>query len=159
MSCRCVAVGLSLLGVFCLAPERAECSDHRAPLQLRLASSVPVHLSLAATTRPATSRQAGPAARLGHPKFVQAEPSLRQQAMQSLLAGTDQAEEESLGRTDQVGPSFRFQRQGSSARDLSRSYKNMCDSVSTKLWDEPNGRRIRFDIAGKPGVAMEIPLR
>ena len=35
----------------------------------------------------------------------------------------------------------------------------MCDNVSAKLWDDPDGKRVRFDIAGKPGVGVEIPLR
>ena len=90
------------------------------------------------------------------PRFQQAPPSLSQRALQSLLdnaeldSATDKASDESL---------FRFERRGSAGRDLSQGYKAMCQNASAKLWDEPNGKRVKFDIAGKPGVAIEIPLR
>ena len=85
--------------------------------------------------------------------------SVRQQALQGLLSPPDQAE--ALSSRDQSP--FRFRRQGNVGRelgrDIGRGYRNMCDDVSRKVWDDPNGRRVRFDVAGKPGVAFEIPMR
>jgi hypothetical protein len=48
---------------------------------------------------------------------------------------------------------LKFQKQGNAFRDLNRSYREMCDRVSSKIWDDPNGKRVRFDVAGKPGLA------
>jgi len=45
---------------------------------------------------------------------------------------------------------------GGSAR---QGYKRFCDNLSARVWDNPNGRRLSFDSRGKPGVAVEIPLR
>jgi hypothetical protein len=42
---------------------------------------------------------------------------------------------------------------------IRRSYNQFCDNLSARVWDNPNGRRLSFDIHGKPGVAVEIPLR
>jgi hypothetical protein len=52
---------------------------------------------------------------------------------------------------------LKFQKRGS-FRDLNKSYREMCDRVSQKIWDDPNGKRVRFDVAGKPGIAFEIPV-
>ena len=59
----------------------------------------------------------------------------------------------------QAVPQFRFERQGPAVRDFARGYKEVCAKVAKKIWDEPNGRKIKFDIAGKPGVGIEIPIR
>jgi hypothetical protein len=56
-------------------------------------------------------------------------------------------------------PTFRFQKRGAIARDLRRGYRRMGENLARKVWDEPNGKRIVFDVAGKPGVGVEIPLR
>ena len=84
---------------------------------------------------------------------------VRQQALQGLLSPPEQVE--ALSSRDQS--QFRFRRQGNVGselgRDIGRSYRNMCDNVSRKVWDDPNGKRVRFDVAGKPGVAFEIPIR
>jgi len=53
---------------------------------------------------------------------------------------------------------LKFQKRGNAFRDFNKSYREMCDNVSKKIWDDPNGKRIRFDVAGKPGVAFEIPV-
>jgi hypothetical protein len=53
---------------------------------------------------------------------------------------------------------LKFSKRGNAFRDFNKSYRNMCDNVSKKIWDDPNGKRIRFDVAGKPGVAFEIPV-
>lgn len=83
---------------------------------------------------------------------------LRQQAVQGLLLPPEQPE---AMATSDASP-FRFRRQGNRGselgRDLRRGYQNMCDNVSRKVWDDPNGKRVKFDVAGKPGVAFEIPI-
>ena len=53
---------------------------------------------------------------------------------------------------------LKFQKQGNAFRDLHRTYREMCDRVSSKIWEDPNGKRVRFDVAGKPGVGVEIPI-
>ena len=53
---------------------------------------------------------------------------------------------------------LKFQNRGNAFKDLNRGYREMCDRVSQKIWDDPNGKRIRFDVAGKPGVGFEIPV-
>ena len=59
----------------------------------------------------------------------------------------------------QTGP-FRFDRHGGAVvREISRGYHRMCDSLSSHVWDEPNGKRICFDTRGKPGIAIQIPIR
>lgn len=85
--------------------------------------------------------------------------SVRQQALQGLLSPPEQVE--ALSSRD-ASP-FRFRRQGNVGselgRDLGRSYRTLCDNASRKIWDDPNGKRVKFDVAGKPGVAFEIPIR
>jgi hypothetical protein len=53
---------------------------------------------------------------------------------------------------------LKFQKRGNAFRDLNKGYREMCDRVSQKLWDDPNGKRVRFDVAGKPGFGIEIPV-
>jgi len=89
---------------------------------------------------------------------AEAEKSLRQRALQSVLNAPDVNPDESPAVSERSTDRFRFERQGSALRDFSRGYKDVCAKVSSKIWDDPNGRRIKFDIAGKPGVAIEIPL-
>jgi hypothetical protein len=50
-------------------------------------------------------------------------------------------------------------RHDSMAGSVRQSYNRFCDNVSARLWANPNGRRVSFDVHGKPGVAVEIPLR
>ncbi len=156
MNHRCAALGLSLIGVCCLAAAPVEASDRtRLPLQLGLVTAAgPVARE---RTR---SRLVPPAPVRGH-RFIQAhdEAPLRQRALQSLLTGSELAANEASGVSDRPEDRFRFEKTGNAARDFSRGYRDMCAKASNKIWDEPNGRRIKFDIAGKPGVAIEIPLR
>jgi len=83
--------------------------------------------------------------------------SLGRQALESVLDPSASA----LALEDQRGEGklqLKFQKQGNAFRDLSRSYREACDRVSAKIWDEPNGKRVRFDVAGKPGIGVEIPI-
>jgi hypothetical protein len=85
-----------------------------------------------------------------------APPSVGQRALEGMLASAESAP---MPVAEQESATFRFRRQGNAGRDIQQGYKDMCDRVSRKLWDDPNGKRIKFDVAGKPGVALEIPLR
>ena len=53
---------------------------------------------------------------------------------------------------------LKFNKRGNAFKDLGRSYREMCDRASQKIWDDPDGKRIRFDVAGRPGVGFEIPV-
>lgn len=55
-------------------------------------------------------------------------------------------------------PSLGKLHKNSLANGVRQGYDRFCDTMSAKLWDEPNGRRLSFDSHGKPGVAVEIPL-
>lgn len=154
MNCRYHAVGLSLMAALALGPESAWCqSKAESPLKLKIAAgSSPAAPASRARSQSLTL---GNGVRRG-PRFQQAEPSLSQRALQSLL---DNAEVEPQAVAGPDGAAFRFERSGSAGRDLSQNYKAMCQRATDKLWDEPNGKRLKFDIAGKPGIAIEIPLR
>lgn len=154
MNCLSHAVGLSLVALLALVPEAAFCQSKPAPaLELKFpASSGKVAPASLARTRPLN---AASGVRRG-PRFQQFEPSLSERALQNLV---DNAELESLATANEDEAMFRFERRGSAGRDLSQGYKSICKSAAEKLWDEPNGKRVKFDSAGKPGVAIEIPLR
>lgn len=138
------AVGLALIALLAIASAPSSAADKNAPLKLKLSS----------TTATAPVRSARNARRPA--RFQQAAPSLSQRALQSLLQDAD---EDSGMAANSNNAQFRFKRRGDAGRDLAAGYNAVCDSVSKKVWDEPAGRRVRFDIAGKPGVAVEIPLR
>jgi hypothetical protein len=164
MNCRCAAVGLSLLGLLAIAPESARCneSDLR-PLRLSLASPLPSADQRANTAqrRPAPMIRGNGDVTAGirrPPGFVPAEPSLRQRALQSLVDPTEQNFSDTAPSSRSSTANFHFEHEGPAVRNLQRSYKNLCTTVSSKIWNEPNGRRVKFDVAGKPGFAVEIPL-
>ena len=56
-------------------------------------------------------------------------------------------------------PVLQFQKRGHLARDIKRGYRNMGSNLARRVWEDPKGKRIVFDIEGKPGVGVEIPLR
>lgn len=145
--CRVIALTLPALLLACAAG-RADASDPgKRPLQLKLGVA---H----ATTAPArTSVQGTPR----HVRFKVAEPGLSQRALESLLADADSQADASASSAP--GATFRFDRRGHVGRDLAQGYNAMCEAVSRKVWDDPNGKRVKFDVAGKPGVGVEIPLR
>lgn len=155
MNCWRNAVGLSLLAMLALVPGAAfGQSKPASQLQLKFPTASGTTAAPASLVRSHPITVANGARR--GPRFQQAEPSLSQRALQSLL---DNAELESAPATGPDGAAFRFERRGSAGRDVSRGYKAMCQRASERLWDEPNGKRVKFDLAGKPGVAIEIPLR
>jgi hypothetical protein len=79
---------------------------------------------------------------------------IRERALQSMLSDAEPAFDEAP-RDGRLQLKFR---RGNPLKDLSRGYREMCDRASAKIWDEPNGKRVRFDVAGKPGFGIEIPL-
>lgn len=160
MNCRCAAVGLSLLGLW-LVPGTAVCVEFGArPLQLGLASApvASAHDSTSEGLRPLNTRIHRPAVRRT-PAIAPVEPSLAHRALQGVIDPPERMVEQTSIGSSQPSVQFRFKRRGPALRDLSASYKNMCENLSEKIWDEPNGRRVKFDIAGKPGVAVVIPIR
>lgn len=146
------------MALLALVPASALCQSKPAPLQLKLGAATTGAATPLPATRHAELRAPVAVAPMGKRAHVfhQTRPSLSQRALQSLLENADR---ETPAAGEAAGETFRFERQGSAARDISQGYKRMCATVSGKLWDEPNGKRVKFDIAGKPGVAVEIPLR
>lgn len=141
------AVGFALATLLAAAPVCCLAADKNAPLKLKLNTS-----SISAAAAPARGNRGArrPA------RFQQAPPSLSQRALQSLL---QDAEDDAALSAGGNSAQFRFKRRGNAGRDLAAGYNAVCETVSQKVWDEPDGKRVRFDIAGKPGVAVEIPLR
>ena len=158
---------LTLLG---MGPGLAMASATQ-PLRLELPAAIPTTTT---TTTPATPRASAFAS----------EPAARNHGRVAPLFRRDgllpaRSENESRARTlrrqaleNVIDPAYaspdpdraegdlqlKFNKRGNAFRDLGRSYREMCDRVSAKIWDEPNGKRIRFDVAGKPGVGIEIPV-
>ena len=161
MNCRCAAVGLSLLGCLMAVSNAAYCAQPvTRPLQLQLLSipvSGPRERPLDFAPRNPAPSRAAPAGIPQRPATSAA--SLRRRAVESLLDSPARESDEAMSTAPPSDARFHFQRRGPAFRDLARGYRDMCTKVSGKLWDDPNGRRIRFDIAGKPGVAFEIPIR
>jgi hypothetical protein len=56
-------------------------------------------------------------------------------------------------------PQLRFKKRSSLDRDIKRGYRNMGENLAKKVFDDPRGKRIVFDVEGKPGVGVEIPLQ
>lgn len=155
MKFRVAAAALTLLGLCCVAtpPSRAAVRD-QPPLKLEFLAP----LASPAIRAQVRQRPGAMPVRGRHLHAARDELPLRQRALQSVLAESELAVDE----TDPGDPAqnrFRFEKRGTAARDISRGYRDMCARVSNRIWDEPNGRRVKFDIAGKPGVAVEIPLR
>lgn len=161
---RCAVVGLSLIGLLSLTPGQARCAAFEArPLQLALAGaySAPAQGHGGQELRVASNRTAAASTgrRANATGTGTADQSLRQRALASMLNAPDQHLDSSPTTAGQTAPQFRFERQGPAIRDFARGYKEVCAKVAKKIWDEPNGRKIKFDIAGKPGVGIEIPIR
>lgn len=41
---------------------------------------------------------------------------------------------------------------------LQHTYRRLGEDLAARLWDDPRGRRIRFDVDGRPGLGLLIPL-
>ena len=41
---------------------------------------------------------------------------------------------------------------------LQSQYRQLGESLAARLWDDPKGRRVKFDIQGKPGLGLVIPF-
>lgn len=153
-------VGWSLCGVLALAPCLAEAAppDSR-PLRLGLAT-LPASFARANATgefyRAPIRHSATADLRPGKP--VHPLPNLRQRALQSVLSASDPGTEEANSDPTQADH-FHFEHRGPAWRNLARTYKSLCATASARIWDEPDGKLIRFDVAGKPGVGVEMPIR
>ena len=75
-----------------------------------------------------------------------------------LLTGLESAESTTSTTPANGYPQLRFQKQGHLARDIKRGYRNMGKNLARRVFDDPKGKRIVFDIEGRPGVGLEIPL-
>ena len=154
---------LALALLISLAPGLAA-ADATRPLQLDLPALAPA-VAPAQVQRPVfATRMAERPARVAplfrrngnRAEIEKRAQSLGRQALESVLdpaAPTALETQRGEGRLQ-----LKFQKQGNAFRDLGRSYREMCDRVSAKVWDDPNGKRVRFDVAGKPGIGIEIPV-
>ena len=152
-------VGWSLCGALALAPFLADAAPGSRPLRLGL-TMLPASFAHDQATgdfyQPPIRRSAPTAARSGKP--ILPLPNLRQRALQSVLSANDLDAEEASSDSAQVDH-FHFEHRGPAWRNLARTYKSLCATASAKIWDEPDGKLIRFDVAGKPGVGVEVPIR
>ena len=143
---RYLAIVLSISTLLAFGGGLAHAADPgKRPLQLKL--------SAAPATAPVRAQARGPAR--AATRFRTTDQNLGERALESLLGGA----EESAATSTADGGTFQFKRRGNVGRDLAHGYKDMCDAVSRKVWDDPDGKRVKFDVAGKPGVGIEIPLR
>lgn len=76
-----------------------------------------------------------------------------------LVAATDDFDTTAPTTATDGFPQLRFKKRGSLDRDIKRGYRNMGENLAKKVFDDPRGKRIVFDVEGKPGVGVEIPLR
>jgi hypothetical protein len=87
----------------------------------------------------------------------------RQEAISTLgvglLTGLEAPDDATSTDATDGTPSFKFKKQGHLARDIRRGYRAMGERLAGRVFDEPRGKRIVFDIEGKPGVGLEIPIR
>src|SRR5689334_1708263 len=75
-----------------------------------------------------------------------------------LLTGLDPADATVATQPEAGYPELKFQKRGHLARDIKRGYREMGENLARRVWEDPKGKRIVFDVAGKPGVGVEIPL-
>jgi hypothetical protein len=76
-----------------------------------------------------------------------------------LLTGLEPVEDAASTPSTDGMPTFKFRKQGPVARDLRRGYRAMGERLAGRVFDDPRGKRIVFDVDGKPGVGVEIPIR
>ena len=124
------------------------------------------------------AKQDRPAPRMNHRSFAAPTPTVderdlrltdrrqrRQEAISTLgvglLTGLDSSDASDLTTTTpaQGYPVLKFNKQGHLARDIKQSYRAMGKRLAGRVWDDPRGKRIVFDIQGRPGVGVEIPLK
>lgn len=124
-----------------------------APPAARAAGAEHARLPLAA--HPANPASFRPAPRLAPASSPKPARQFGRNAVQSILAEPEPSFEAANpdGRLN-----LKFQKRGHALRNVQQGYREMCDRVSAKIWDEPNGKRVRFDVAGRPGFGVEIPL-
>ena len=142
----------------------------REPLRLDLA---PLAKAQAIDARPAPVR---PNANLSRRSFSAPQPEVlerdlrltdrrhnRQEALSQLgvvlLAAPDVTDVPSVNAPQAGFPELKFDKRSHLARDIKRGYRRMGERVAGRLFDEPRGKRVVFDVAGRPGVGIEIPIK
>lgn len=75
-----------------------------------------------------------------------------------VMAGPGKAPTSDFSSAPRPRPGLRDVRGSSIADNASRSYNRFCDNMTAKVWNEPNGKRLSFDLHGKPGIAIAIPV-
>jgi hypothetical protein len=76
-----------------------------------------------------------------------------------LLTGLDPADTTTDATPAAGYPVLHFQKRGHLARDIKRGYRNMGEKLARRVFDEPRGKRIVFDIEGRPGIGVEVPIK
>lgn len=152
MKASCTTASLALL--LALAPGLAVAAGSRQ-LPAGIVASLPRAAGADHARLPPAARTQAPTFRTARHPPTLATQEIRERALQGLLSGQEPAFDEGPrdGRLQ-----LKFQRRGNPFKDLQRGYREMCDRASARLWDEPNGKRVRFDVAGRVGVGVEIPL-
>lgn len=58
-------------------------------------------------------------------------------------------------------PATAFQMSAEARLDqrLRYGYRKLGEDMAARLWDNPRGRRVLFDIEGRPGLGLEVPFR
>jgi hypothetical protein len=162
------SIGGSILALALLAG--APDARAQAPLRIDLAPLATPAPAPPASMRPTTTDRAArrsfsapqPAV-VGRDRRLIDRNHARQDAISTLgvglLTGFDPVEDAASAESADGKPSFKFRKQGHVARDLRRGYRAMGERLAGRVFDEPRGKRVVFDVAGKPGVGLEIPLR
>lgn len=42
---------------------------------------------------------------------------------------------------------------------LQAGYRRFGENLAARIWQDPKGRRVKFDVEGRPGLGMVIPFR
>ena len=137
------------------------------PLRLELPKAHATAPAAPATTRPAMHRRSFTAPQpeiLERDRRLTERKAARAEAISTLgvglLAGPDLEEPAASSTTAAAAdyPVLEFKKQGHLGRDIKRSYRNMGENLARRVFDDPKGKRIVFDVAGKPGIGLEIAL-
>lgn len=112
-----------------------------------------INLTLAATGHAATARTATRASSRGRVRRYFATP------YDAILAADARPRtSRSAHGTDPIAQ-LDFAGTGPWHQDVRRGYRDLTERVSRRVWDDPQGRRIVFDVDGRPGIGVEIPLQ
>jgi hypothetical protein len=139
------------------------------PLRLELPKAHAVAPAAPAASRPAMHRRSFTAPQpeiLERDRRLTERKAARADAISTLgvglLAGPELEEPTASAATTTASasgyPVLEFKKQGHLGRDIKRSYRNMGENLARRVFDDPKGKRIIFDVDGKPGIGLEIAL-